>query len=198
MIRVNKIYDSIKCLVIENFQTGAITVEYNKSKFEEILKENTFWEVTKIYELTKSTKSLYLSAITKENKDYLINKLVSNSEVNNEDKLESNVSNIEVIRDILPIVTDIPYTLEEDDIEELQERLENPSEVLQKIVDIVSNMLLSVFTDFINNIKSIDNLPKETQELLEMTIKKEELQKQLEDESELKNSLEELENIVGK
>ena len=186
MIRVNKIYDSIKCLVIENFQTGAITVEYNKSKFEEILKENTFWEVTKIYELTK------------ENKDYLINKLVSNSEVNNEDKLESNVSDIEVIRDILPIVTDIPYTLEEDDIEELQERLENPSEVLQKIVDIVSNMLLSVFTDFINNIKSIDNLPKETQELLEMTIKKEELQKQLEDESELKNSLEELENIVGK
>lgn len=186
MIRVSKEINKIKCLIIENFQNGTITVEYDKRKFEEILKENTFWEVTKIYELTK------------ENKDYLINKLVSNSEVNEEEKLESNVSDIEVIRDILPIVTDIPYTLEEDDIAELQERLENPSEVLQKIVDIVSNMLLSVFTDFINNIKSIDNLPKETQELLEMTIKKEELQKQLADENELKNSLEELENIVGK
>ena len=53
-----------------------------------------------------------------------------------------------------------------------------------------------ILIKLINNIKSIDNLPKETQELLEMTIKKEELQKQLEDESELKNSLEELENIV--
>lgn len=186
MIRVNTEMNKIKCLVKEDFETGIISVEYNKSKFEEILKENTFWEVTKIFELTK------------ENKDYLINKLVSNSEVNNEDKLESNVSDIEVIRDILPIVTDIPYTLEDEDISELQERLENPSEVLQKIVDIVSNMLLSVFTDFIKNVKTIDSLPKETQELLQLSLEKEELQKQLDEENELKASVKELEDIVGK
>ena len=55
-----------------------------------------------------------------------------------------------------------------------------------------------MFNDFIKNINAIEDLPKETKELLEMTIEKDKLQEQLDNENELKSSLEELENIVGK
>jgi hypothetical protein len=187
MIRVNKIYDLIKCLIIENFQNGTVTVEYNKSKFEEILKENTFWEVTKIYEITKETREL------------LVNKLLQNSEVNEDGKAQSSISETELIVDILPIISDIPYDLSlEEDMEELKERLENPTEVLQKISKVVYTMLITVFNDFIKDTKEIENLPKETQELLQMALEKEELQKQLDEENELKDSVKELETIVGK
>ena len=185
MIRVSKIYDSIRALIVEDFQNGSVTVEYNKSKFEEILKENTFWEVTKIYEITKETREL------------LVNKLLQNSEVNEDGKAQSSISEIELIADILPIITDIPYTLEEEDMEELKERLENPTEVLQKISNVVYTMLINVFNDFIKDTKEIENLPKEAQELIKMALEKEELQKQLDEENELKDSVKELETIVG-
>ena len=187
MIRVSKIYDSIKCLIIENFQNGTVTVEYNKGKFEEILKENTFWEVTKIYEITKETREL------------LVNKLLQNSEVDENGKAKSSISETELIVDILPIISDIPYTLElEEDMEELKEILKNPTEVLQKISNVVYAMLINVFNDFIKQTKDIENLPKETQDLLQMALEKEELQKQLDEENELKDSVKELETIVGK
>ena len=185
MIRVSREYNSIRALIVESFEKGTITVEYDKRKFEEILNYNTFWEVTKVFELTK------------ENKDIITNKLIAKSELNEENKLTTSLTDFEMIRDILPIVTDIPYDLEvESDREELNELLVNPTEIFNLILSIVSNMLMGVMTSFMKDIESIDNLPKEALDLLKLSVEKDKLQEQLNIENELKDDIKELEELV--
>ena len=185
MIKVSREYNSIRALIVESFQNGTITVEYDKRKFEEILGYNTFWEVTKVFELTK------------ENKDILTNKLIAKSEFNEEDKLSTSLTDFEMIRDILPLVTDIPYDLEiESDKEELNELLVNPTEVFELVLSVVSKMLMSVMTNFMSDIESIDNLPKEALDLLKLSVEKDKLQEQLNEEKELTNVVSEIEELV--
>lgn len=180
MIRLPKEINKIKALVIEDFSTGRINVEYDKRKFEETLKESTFWEVTKIYELTNG------------NRDYLINEILSNGNVNEENKLDISIDGEDVVRKILPIMTDIPFDKDIlEDMKELKEILKNPTEVFKIIVDIVSDILSNVLNDFIKNINKINNLPKETQEILKQSIERDELQKQVDDKKELNK-------IIGK
>ena len=185
MIKVSREYNSIRALIVESFQNGTITVEYDKRKFEEILGYNTFWEVTKVFELTK------------ENKDILTNKLIAKSEFNEEDKLSTSLTDFEMIRDILPLVTDIPYDLEiESDKEELNELLINPTGVFELVLSVVSKMLMSVMTNFMSDIESIDNLPKEALDLLKLSVEKDKLQEQLNEEKELTNVVSEIEELV--
>ena len=186
MIRLPKEINKIKALVIEDFSTGKINVEYDKRKFEGILKESSFWEVTKIYELTN------------ENRSYLINEILGNGNVNEENKLDVSIDGEDVIKKILPVVTDIPFDKNVlEDMEELKEILKNPTEVFKIIVDIVSDILSDSLNDFIKNINKINNLPKETQEILKKSIEKGELQEQFNDEKELKNNIEELNKLVS-
>ena len=185
MIRVDKELSKIRALIVEDFQTGVTRIEYDKRKFEEILGYNTFWEVTKVFELTK------------ENKDILTNKLIAKSEFNEEDKLTTSLTDFEMIRDILPLVTDIPYDLEiESDKEELNELLINPTGVFELVLSVVSKMLMSVMTNFMSDIESIDNLPKDALDLLKLSVEKDKLQEQLNEEKELTNVVSEIEELV--
>ena len=186
MIRLPKEINNIKALVIEDFSTGKVSVEYDKRKFETILNKSTYWEITKIYELTN------------DNRDYLINEILNNGKINEENKIDVSINGEDIIRNILPIITDIPFDKNIiEDMEELKELLKNPTEVFKVVVGVVSDLLSNTLNDFIRNVNKIDELPKETQEILKQSIEKDDLQKQVNDEKKLKNNIKELESIVG-
>ena len=82
MKKVNKKIRAIRALVVENLKEGTINVEYDKSKFDNLIKNKEDYEVTKIYELTNSIK------------DYVLNKLIKNSDIDKSEKFITQLSDI--------------------------------------------------------------------------------------------------------
>ena len=112
MKKVNKKIRAIRALVVENLKEGTINVEYDKSKFDSLIKNKEDYEVTKIYELTNSIKN------------YVLDKLIKNSDIDKNEKFITQLSDTEMFLDILPKITDIPYkTTSKKDMKELEEDL---------------------------------------------------------------------------
>ena len=186
MKKVNKKIRAIRALVVENLKEGTINVEYDKSKFDSLIKNKEDYEVTKIYELTNSIK------------DYVLNKLIKNSDIDKSEKFITQLSDIEMFLDILPKITDIPYkTTSKKDMKELEEDLKNPPEVLVVISNTVSNMLLGILLDFLKNIKTVSELPQEAQELILKSTEIQELQEQLDEENKIKEDVKEVKNTIN-
>lgn len=186
MKKVNKKIRAIRALVVENLKEGTINVEYDKSKFDSLIKNKEDYEVTKIYELTNSIK------------DYVLNKLIKNSDIDKSEKFITQLSDIEMFLDILPKITDIPYkTTSKKDMKELEEDLKNPPEVLVIISNTVSNMLLGILLDFLKNIKTVSELPQEAQELILKSTEIQELQEQLDEENKIKEDVKEVKNTIN-
>ena len=186
MKKVNKKIRAIRALVVENLKEGTINVEYDKSKFDNLIKNKEDYEVTKIYELTNSIK------------DYVLNKLIKNSDIDKSEKFITQLSDIEMFLDILPKITDIPYkTTSKKDMKELEEDLKNPPEVLVIISNTVSNMLLGILLDFLKNIKTVSELPQEAQELILKSTEIQELQEQLDEENKIKEDVKEVKNTIN-
>ena len=186
MKKVNKKIRAIRALVVENLKEGTINVEYDKSKFDSLIKNKEDYEVTKIYELTNSIK------------DYVLNKLIKNSDIDKSEKFITQLSDTEMFLDILPKITDIPYkTTSKKDMKELEEDLKNPPEVLVIISNTVSNMLLGILLDFLKNIKTVSELPQEAQELILKSTEIQELQEQLDEENKIKEDVKEVKNTIN-
>lgn len=186
MKKVNKKIRAIRALVVENLKEGTINVEYDKSKFDNLIKNKEDYEVTKIYELTNSIK------------DYVLNKLIKNSDIDKSEKFITQLSDIEMFLDILPKITDIPYkSTSKKDMKELEEDLKNPPEVLVIISNTVSNMLLGILLDFLKNIKTVSELPQEAQELILKSTEIQELQEQLDEENKIKEDVKEVKNTIN-
>lgn len=186
MKKVNKKIRTIRALVVENLKEGTITVEYDKSKFDNLIKNKEDYEVTKIYELTNSIK------------DYILNKLITNSDIDKNEKFTTQLSDTEMFIDILPKITDIPYkATSKKDMKELEEDLKNPPEVLVVISNTVSNMLLGILLDFMKNIKTVSELPQEAQELILKSGEIQELQQQADIENKIKEDTKEVENTIN-
>lgn len=186
MKKVNKKIRAIRALVVENLKEGTINVEYDKSKFDSLIKNKEDYEVTKIYELTNSIK------------DYVLNKLIKNSDIDKSEKFITQLSDIEMFLDILPKITDIPYkSTSKKDMKELEEDLKNPPEVLVIISNTVSNMLLGILLDFLKNIKTVSELPQEAQELILKSTEIQELQEQLDEENKIKEDVKEVKNTIN-
>ena len=186
MKKVNKKIRAIRALVVENLKEGTINVEYDKSKFDSLIKNKEDYEVTKIYELTNSIK------------DYVLNKLIKNSDIDKSEKFTTQLSDIEMFLDILPKITDIPYkSTSKKDMKELEEDLKNPPEVLVIISNTVSNMLLGILLDFLKNIKTVSELPQEAQELILKSTEIQELQEQLDEENKIKEDVKEVKNTIN-
>ena len=155
MIRVSKEINKIKALVVENYINGEIKTYYNKNEFQTIIDNNDKMAVTKIFELTK------------ENKDYIILKLISNMDINDSNKMECNINNLDMFAKILPITTDIPYDWDvEEDREELMELVNNPTEFMSIVQSVIYNMIKNVFCDVVKNIISTNDIPKEIKEII--------------------------------
>ena len=185
MIKVNKSLKKIKCLVVEDFTNGEIKTIYDKRKFKEFIDNKEQFDVTKIFELNTETRNK------------LLNKLMEKSKINKDSKLETNITDMEMIRDILPIMTDIPYnTNTKKGLKELEEDLENPPEILLEIINVVSSMLIKILVGVVNNIKTVSEMPKEAQELLLKSNDLEILQEQANKEKEIKQNVKEVENII--
>lgn len=186
MKKVNKKIRAIRALVVENLKEGTINVEYDKSKFDSLIKNKEDYEVTKIYELTNSIKN------------YVLDKLIKNSDIDKSEKFITQLSDIEMFLDILPKITDIPYkTTSKKDMKELEEDLKNPPEVLVIISNTVSNMLLGILLDFLKNIKTVSELPQEAQELILKSTEIQELQEQLDEENKIKEDVKEVKNTIN-
>lgn len=154
MKRLSKELSRIKCLVIEDFgksgTAGAIKVEYDKTKFEDILSRYTDWEVTKIFEPTQDQKT------------YIILKLLKNW---NFDKKEgedhTHLDMDDMFFEILPMLTDMPFDVnKEEDAEELREIIYNPPEVVAIIETEITKMIFRLMSNYIDNMKVTDHLSK--------------------------------------
>lgn len=196
MRRVSKELSRIKCLVVEDFgksnTAGAIVVEYDKSKFEDILSKYTEWEVTKIFEPNQ------------EQKTYIILKLLKNWKFNKKDGEDDTHIEIEdMFFEILPMLTDMPFDVnKEEDAEELRETILNPPEVVATIETEITKMIFRLMSNYIENIRATDHLSKPLKEAYMLELENEVLdinKSEKENMEDIEKGIEEIEkNLEGK
>ena len=153
MIRVKKELQNIKALVIEDFKNeGKITVTYDKSQFEKILKEHKKGEITKVY---------YLS---NEIGDAIRNKVFEWFDKYDSKELPME-EQISIWLMALKNMTDIPYDFEKDeDLKELTEilnNLNNPcNTVFKELINIVDKECANEISLIGKVMNEFDKLPK--------------------------------------
>lgn len=158
----------IRCLVLENFQTGLLSIVRDRSVFEKILRETDEMFVTKVYNPTPEEKVELLTLIEK------------NSTVINGER-HVTISDEEVFMELLKF-TDIEVS---DNHEENMEAIKNPSDLLIMIRGELKKILYQIFTDYQEIQRTIKDLPDEVIEsLLEVNGKRKEVEEEIEKEKQ--------------
>ena len=153
MIRVKKELQNVKALIIENFENeGKVTVTYDKSTFEKVLKKHKPCEITKVYYLPNSVS------------DAIRNKVFEWFDKYNGKDLPME-EQISIWLLALKSMTDIPYDLEKDeDLKEVTEILNNLSEpcnaVFRELINIVDKECGKEIALIGKVMNEFDKLPK--------------------------------------
>ena len=131
----------------------------------------------------------------------------------NKDKTEINIEPIDIILELLPLITNIEYKLDrnnKNDMGIIKRIIEDPSESFECVMEEMYDIITEIGTHYVKQFKSIIELPKEEREkifkqseakseLSEKEKKKLELQKQLEElekeNNEIKDEVNNIETI---
>lgn len=137
----------IRCLVIEDFETGDIIKLIKKDDIEEALLTYSENEITKIY--NPSQKQLEeINSIIERNSDG--------------EKVYSKINGIDMLIKIIPMLTDIEIDLDkEEDIELINEIISDPNDVFNEVVMEINKIIMNVNLKWIDNLKLLNKLPDE-------------------------------------
>lgn len=158
MKKVSKKAYKIKALIIEDNELGKNKVIYDKSLFDDLLKQYNKDMITKVYEFDKETRS----EVTK----YLLDNLQV-KEKDGKDTLVSNLGEIEVFNKLIFTMTDIPYKYNvKKDREMVLDLLSNQVGIFYEIEKIINDMLLQLFNEILIQFMKVNDLDDETQEII--------------------------------
>lgn len=158
MKKVSKKAYKIKALIIEDNELGKNKVIYDKSLFDDLLKQYNKDMITKVYEFDKETRS----EVTK----YLLDNLQV-KEKEGKDTLVSNLGEIEVFNKLIFTMTDIPYKYNvKKDREMVLDLLSNQVGIFYEIGKIINDMLLQLFNEILIQFMKVNDLDDETQEII--------------------------------
>lgn len=137
----------IRCLVIEDFETGDVLKINKKDEIEKGLLNYSENEITKIY--NPSQKQLEeINSIIERNTDG--------------EKVYSKIDGIDMLIKIIPMLTDIEIDLnKEEDIELINEIISDPNDVFNEVVMEINKIIMNVNLKWIDNLKLLNKLPDE-------------------------------------
>nr|WP_308545793.1 hypothetical protein [uncultured Lachnoclostridium sp.]DAF89877.1 MAG TPA: hypothetical protein [Siphoviridae sp. cteLh2] len=137
----------IKCLVIEDFETGRIFKVVGEDRINKALEKYTANEITKVYNPDQKQK----------------NKIFELMEISQKGKeLVTTVDGVKMIINLIPLLTDIKIDLtSEDDMAEIIEIINDPNEVFELVRDELNEILGMLNARYINNLKVISMLPED-------------------------------------
>lgn len=137
----------IRCLVIEDFETGDILKINKKDEIEKGLLKYSENEITKIY--NPSQKQLEeINSIIERNTDG--------------EKVYSKIDGIDMLIKIIPMLTDIEIDLDkEEDVELINEIISDPNDVFNEVVMEINKIIMNVNLKWIDNLKLLNKLPDE-------------------------------------
>lgn len=137
----------IRCLVIEDFETGDVLKINKKDEIEKGLLNYSENEITKIY--NPSQKQLEeINSIIERNTDG--------------EKVYSKIDGIDMLIKIIPMLTDIEIDLDkEEDIELINEIISDPNDVFNEVVMEINKIIMNVNLKWIDNLKLLNKLPDE-------------------------------------
>lgn len=157
MKKISKKAYKIKALIIED-ELGKNKVIYDKSLFDDLLKQYNKDVITKVYEFNKETRG----EVTK----YLLDNLQV-KEKDGKDTLVSNLGEIEVFNKLIFTMTDIPYKYNvKKDREMVLDLLSNQVGIFYEIGKIINDMLLQLFNEILIQFMKVNDLDDETQEII--------------------------------
>lgn len=158
MKKISKKAYKIKALIIEDNELGKNKVIYDKSLFDDLLKQYNKDAITKVYEFDKETRG----EVTK----YLLDNLQV-KEKDGKDTLVSNLGEIEVFNKLIFTMTDIPYKYNvKKDREMVLDLLSNQVGIFYEIEKIINDMLLQLFNEILIQFMKVNDLDDETQEII--------------------------------
>lgn len=158
MKKISKKAYKIKALIIEDNELGKNKVIYDKSLFDDLLKQYNKDVITKVYEFDKETRG----EVTK----YLLDNLQV-KEKDGKDTLVSNLGEIEVFNKLIFTMTDIPYRYNvKKDREMVLDLLSNQVGIFYEIGKIINDMLLQLFNEILIQFMKVNDLDDETQEII--------------------------------
>lgn len=143
----------IRCLVIEDFETGRVFKVVGEDRINKALEKYTANEITKVYNPDQKQK----------------NKIFELMEISQEGKeLVTTVDGVKMIINLIPLLTDIKIDLtSEEDMTEITEIMNDPNEVFELVRDELNEILGILNARYINNLKIISMLPED---IIEKTI----------------------------
>ena len=147
MKKISKKAYKIKALIIEDNELGRNKIIYDKSQFDDLLKQYNKDVVTKVYEFDKNTRS----EVTK--------CLLKNLQVKEKD------GDVEVFNKLIFTMTDIPYKYNiKKDREMVLDLVSNQVGIFYEINKIINDMLLQLFNETLIQFIKRNNLDDEKQE----------------------------------
>lgn len=137
----------IRCLVIEDFETGRVFKVVGEDRVNKALEKYTVNEITKVYNPDQKQK----------------NKIFELMEISQKGKeLVTTVDGVKMIINLIPLLTDIKIDLtSEDDMAEITEIINDPNEVFELVRDELNEILGMLNARYINNLKVISMLPED-------------------------------------
>ncbi|WP_195966748.1 hypothetical protein [Clostridium sp. 1001283B150210_160208_E6] len=137
----------IRCLVIEDFETGRVFKVVGEDRVNKALEKYTANEITKVYNPDQKQK----------------NKIFELMEISQKGKeLVTTVDGVKMIINLIPLLTDIKIDLtSEDDMAEITEIINDPNEVFELVRDELNEILGMLNARYINNLKVISMLPED-------------------------------------
>ena len=137
----------IRCLIVEDFETGRIFKINKEEEFKNILNKYTEDEVTKIYNPDANQKA----------------KIYELMDIKAEDgTVIGTIDGVDLLIKIIPMLTDIKVDLnKEEDIELINEIIADPNEVFNMVANELNGIILRMNLEWIENLKLLNEMPDE-------------------------------------
>ncbi len=174
---------AIKCLIVEDFNTGELVKQYDPTMFEKVIKETDPMFLTKVFVPTNDEKTN-------------IYDLLSRSIVERENQDVVEVSERDMLIEMFLRFTDLDFDVNDEEL--IKDVLANPNELFVAIKSEMDKILMGILENYVTTVKTLQSNPQtatllsqqinEKAELVQSELKKKELRKQ-----ELLKELEELE-----
>lgn len=137
----------IRCLIVEDFETGDIKKLIKKEDIEGALLKYTDNEITKVYNPTNEQ--------LKEINELMERKVEGG-------KVYSKIDGIDMLIRVIPMLTDIEIDLDkQEDVDLINEIISDPNEVFNEVVLELNKIILNINLNWIEGLKIMNKLPDE-------------------------------------
>ena len=137
----------IRCLIIEDFETGNVFKVIKEEEIENCLLKYSENEITKVYNPTQEQIGEINSIMERKAED---------------GKVYSKIEGVDMLIRVIPMLTNIEINLDrEEDVELINEIISDPNDVFNEVVMELNKIIMNINLKWIDNLKLLNKLPDE-------------------------------------